>query len=613
MKSNTLWRIRLAQILLGSAIVLALFVVRGTRAGDEPVHLATDWSHRHVIFSAPKNLMQQFQLSGNARYVQQWVRRNAEKKGDRDRDDLRWRRAPENPELLNGDWSMDMGSGATVGAGNYPAKFSFNAGTASCTDFVVYNTSLAGSGTQATIVAFTNLYVGTGGLCGSGPAPATYWAYNTGTTDAVVTSPTLSIDGKQVVFIQSAAGGTANLVLLRWAANSGTLASPATPTAQTPVNYYNSGAGCAAPCMTTIAFGNGFSDLQSSPFYDYAPGSDTLYVGDNMGWLHKFTPVFKGAPAEVTTTWPVHVATVPLSSPVYDEGSGMVFVTTSREVANDSGGRLTAVCATVTTRCISANIGSASPSGILGPARGAGIVTCHSTGPTSGDTVNLLLDAPILDPSNDTLYAFIGNDSTGNSAVYQFTAANFVFPTTHPCGTEVTLGLGSTTGVPVYSGNFDQAYYGGAAGHLYACGNAGGDPTLYAITAPVGGVLTAGAATAGPVLTTAGATCSPVTEFKNGANDWIFLSVTNNAVTGGAIGCVTATGCIMSFDVAAGIPTSTSAHAVETGGTSGIVVDGSSAATGASQVYFTPLANQTCTTSTGTGGCAIQASQSALN
>jgi hypothetical protein len=289
----------------------------------------------------------------------------------------------------------------------------------------------------------------------------------------------------------------------------------------------------------------------------------------------------------------------------------MVFVTTSRVVTGDCGGRLTAVCATVTTRCISANIGKASASGILGPATVA--VTCQSTGPTSGDTTDLHLDAPILDPTNGTLYAFIGNDGTGKSAVYQFSTANFVFPTTHPCGNEVTLGTGSTTGTPIYAGTFDQAYYGGAAGHLYVCGNAGGDPTLYAISVPIGGVLTAGAATAGPVLTTAAATCSPVTEFENGANDWIFLSVTNNAVTGGVIGCVTATGCIMSFNVAAGIPASTSAHAAETGGTSGIVVDGSSAAIGASQVYFTTLGDQTCTTSTGSGGCAIQASQSTLN
>jgi hypothetical protein len=50
------------------------------------------------------------------------------------------------------------------------------------------------------------------------------------------------------------------------------------------------------------------------------------------------------------------------------------------------------------------------------------------------------------------------------------------------------------------------------------------------------------------------------------------------------------------------------------GGTSGISFDntvGSGTLAGASQVYFSTLGNQTCGTS-GTGGCAVQASQSAL-
>ena len=52
-----------------------------------------------------------------------------------------------------------------------------------------------------------------------------------------------------------------------------------------------------------------------------------------------------------------------------------------------------------------------------------------------------------------------------------------------------------------------------------------------------------------------------------------------------------------------------------TGGTSGIIVDntvGSGTLAGASQVYFSTLGSQVCGTS-GTGGCAIQASQSALH
>src|ERR1039457_6379556 len=136
MKSNNSWRIRLAQILLGAGIVIALVVVLGTNAGNKPVHLTTDWSHRHLVFSPPHNLAHHVRLLSNPRYVQQLVRRNAERRAgmeDRDRDDRRWRRAPENSNPLHGDWSMYMGYNGdptanplvvgTAGAGNYPAKF----------------------------------------------------------------------------------------------------------------------------------------------------------------------------------------------------------------------------------------------------------------------------------------------------------------------------------------------------------------------------------------------------------------------------------------------------------------------------------------------------------
>jgi hypothetical protein len=54
--------------------------------------------------------------------------------------------------------------------------------------------------------------------------------------------------------------------------------------------------------------------------------------------------------------------------------------------------------------------------------------------------------------------------------------------------------------------------------------------------------------------------------------------------------------------------------APQSGGTSGIIVDntvGSGTLAGASQVYFSTLGSQTCGTS-GTGGCAVQASQAGL-
>jgi hypothetical protein len=683
-----------------------------------------------VRFSTPKSLLQSLNTARNPRYVRDWARRYAERKPD-----WRWWRGHNTREdLLHGDWNVYLGNLGTVGAGNYPAKFSFNVTSASCAsasqpDFMVYNTSLTGSATAvaaftigtfsgtpgngltltitngpnsilltssastntgvnwqtsatlttdatnlaaainrnnaavgvtatanspangrvtitantagvagnsitvtdnvtnftfpfagtvtnlvngatgvATIVAFDNLYSG----C-TGTVPSPYWAYNTGTTGAVVTSPTLSADGSQVAFIQST-GGAANLVLLKWAASSGTVNSPVTPTSVTNANYRT----CTAPCLTTIAFSGGatHTDTSSSPFYDFAPGSDTIYVGDSLGYLHKFTGVYSGTPAEAAAPWPVLAAAAPMSSPVFDLTSGKVFVTTSFQVSNDSGTRIQAVCATATC----GTIGTTISSGIMGPtASGA---NCQGTG-ASGDTVDLHLDAPILDPVNGTLYAFLGNNGSGNSAVYQF-ATNFAL---HTCGTEVTLGTGSTTGVPVYAGDFDNAYYAGGAGHLYVCGDAGGNATLYQVSVAANGLLTAGAGTAGPVLTTAAATCGPVVEFRNpnavgGAKDWIFTNVRASAQTNATIACPTNTGCIMSFDVTSGAAitagTATVGQAAVAGGASGIVVDnsvGSGTLTGASQIYFSPLSAGTCTTTGGhgIGGCAVQASQSALN
>src|SRR5579862_2928698 len=96
MNSKTSWKIRLAQILLGAGFLLALVVVRGTHAGNEPIHLTSDWSHRRVVFSAPHNLGQHVHLLSNPRYVQQLVRRSSKPNGDHgDHDGWKWRRAPE--------------------------------------------------------------------------------------------------------------------------------------------------------------------------------------------------------------------------------------------------------------------------------------------------------------------------------------------------------------------------------------------------------------------------------------------------------------------------------------------------------------------------------------
>src|SRR3984957_5663829 len=116
MKMTLSRRFGVTQILLGAAIVCALFLALEAKAGDEKERdekdhqpLVTDWSPRHLMYSEPHSLMQRFQLSNETRYVQQVRRKNAERRGI-GREEWRWYHAPEDPHSLKGDWSMSMGT-----------------------------------------------------------------------------------------------------------------------------------------------------------------------------------------------------------------------------------------------------------------------------------------------------------------------------------------------------------------------------------------------------------------------------------------------------------------------------------------------------------------------
>ena len=192
-----------------------------------------------------------------------------------------------NADLANGG----AGTLARVQPNMYPAKYSsFSSSgttTASCTDFVVYPTGTAGATNVSTIIAYTNLY---SGCTSSGAVPSVYWSYNTGTGYAVTTSPVMSLDGTQVAFVQSN-GTTAELVLLKWAANSSAaVGAPGATTSESTASSYHS---CTAPCYYAVSLGT--TDTFSSPFYFY--DGDILYVGDDSGKLHQMTGVFLGNPA----------------------------------------------------------------------------------------------------------------------------------------------------------------------------------------------------------------------------------------------------------------------------------------------------------------------------
>ena len=458
------------------------------------------------------------------------------------------------------------------------------------------------------------------------------WAYNTSTIDApnaiVETSPVLSYfdNGKQVAFIQRA-GNNLQLVLLKWQAGAGTASTPAV---LNPVADGTAYRACAGNCFYAISL-NGISNsgsgpTYSSPYVDYA--ADVLWVGDGNSRLHKFTGVFQGIPAEVTTGgFPVAVSGttgLDLSPPVADEN--FVYVG-SQSGAAGIGGMVHRV-----------------------PVGGGTVV---SSAKLSADNRSGFRAAMILDSSTNRLYSFVfsrpgtptsntqcqhqGGDYVYCRAVVQFDTTNF---TAGGTGIRMETGLGSITGeaMALWTGSFDDAYYasGTGTGALYVCG---GNPTrtqqtrLWKVPV-VNGVLQA--AVPGPQIgvddnatDTTIYNCSPPTVIKNGSNEYLFVSVSGAAPTfATAPGCGAATdtnalsACMYMFqlnnldgdgtpneagDSAWGTANNPRAMLPTPGGTGGIIVDNvtspNNTTVGGQQMYYGQA---------GTTGNAVQASQSGL-
>lgn len=635
---------RLFQAIVSVAILGGLFVVgrSGVQAAEkDPVHLSTDWSHRHLVFSKPANYSQAWQLQNEPRYFHQVARRHlalvssAPALPDRQGVDAQdWTSRAARRRKKRKDWAVSLGPGAFMGNGQFPAKFTFDINAApSCTaDYVAFTTSVSGA---LQIVGFDNLYSTqgvAGGFCNSN-GPSVKWAYNTriagDTTGTTPTSPVLSLDGTKVAYVESRPAGGAILHILKWKPGlpaavtvQGSIAAPAIPDTIMAAGQTWNTTNCPAAnsCVVNIVFQGANADTLSSPFYDYA--FDNLYVGDDNGVLHKFTGVFWGTPAEVTTGgWPltVHLGTI-LTAPVYDFVSKNIFV-------GDSLGRVSFV------KEVGSTIGTCA----------AGSPPC--LGSVSQDLTGSIVDPPLLDASTQRLLLFDGTETTGNNgSVYQF-------DTQLSAASQVNVGIGGSvmpgSGDYLHTGTFDDAYFtlGPAAGYLYTCGKDplfSNRPAIYQLAFDAAGVLSQSPAPPPLVNLTnifslIGDACSPITEIDNAGNDRIFFSFAVNANppgTGGtATGCQGGQGCVASIRLtpaveAAWPPAATDAgsslpfvitggagsHA-GVGGSSGIVVDNVGLGAQQSSIYFTFRTNSTtavrCNGVVGRG-CAVKLTQSAL-
>jgi hypothetical protein len=547
--------------------------------------VVTDWTSRHVLFSDSGTLTDAMngsrdrweRIVNDPRYQWQQIRRHvpaaqlATDSAVRYSDPMRGRQSPPPPpnpkETENGpihrDWAVKIASpdsGAGVEPWTFPAKFSFDpAAQPSCTsDYVVYPVDANGSSTQANIVGVNNLYSGT---C-TGTVPSALFAYEVG-TGQVFNSPVLSVDGTKIAFVESIPGGSKFHVLtIGTDGNSGCAANS---------NHCN-GAAYNTPAVpgvnnnandVAITMSGGVSDSFSSPFVDYE--HEVAYVGDDNGYLHKFTGVFSGSPTEVTTNgWPLSVAPTGtmLTSPTYDSVSQDVFVA---QQGTSSG----------TLYCVNAASATAA--------------FCSTPSITVGSNI---LDGPIVDSTWEQVFV-TGDDPTDTNTVLVQTPVDFSSSRT------VTYGVAGTNH---WDGAFDNAYFTSVdTGHMYACGNLTSAPTpvLFRVGFNSSGIMNTSADSGSFQLVETGesgtaVSCTPLTEFYNAGTttDYLFLAVENGGFATGTPNCG-GNACVMSFSLPASAPFTFPTGPVATftedeGGNpfSAIIVDNYSTEPGTSQIYF---------------------------
>jgi hypothetical protein len=433
------------------------------------------------------------------------------------------------------DWSVALGNSARVATGMFPAKYSFDitAPPSCANDFVVFGLNLAGvTGGQGNMVAFNNLYAGTGGLCATGPT--TFFSYNITTTPGgrVITSPSLSADGKKIAFVESTTT-TSIFHVLTWASGAGNGTSP--------TNSATPGAGNTA-VLSSITYAAA-NNTRSSPWIDYT--NDVAYVGADDGRVYRINGVFKGTPTLAGAPWPVLIkVNRRLTSPVFDRFTNNIFV-------GDASGGLYQY--NVVTQALN-RLDVSTPQQL---------------------NANII-DTPLVDPFNGTVFATSSNDGTSAVLVEADTTSLAQLA-------RVRIGQGTSGGtvVNLYDGAFSDAYFTSpGSGQMLVCGTGPADttPWLYTLNF-TGRVVNTTPVSQFQIRNSTRARCSPITEFFNpnigGGTDFFFFSLSFDCTGANTNGCIisrTGTGATVSVS--------------EAGGTSAIVVDNVSTAGQASSIYF---------------------------
>ena len=367
-----------------------------------------------------------------------------------------------------------------------------------------------GNGSQANIVAFDQLYSGSGTpLCAGLTYPEFIFSYASG-VGPVATSPVMSLGGTQIAYVENDPNMGAILHVLTkgtgteygTCTNSGSAAPTCATAPVIPGSTANSKATDYMLPLGLVANATTGADSYSSPFLDY--GTSKLYVGDNNGYLYSVSTVFTvGTPAHSGGNFPVTVhSTYALSPPVVDvSGTGDIFV-------GDSDGILYNYSSSGTLEGSSLTVGTSTAGGIRG--------------------------GPIVDSTNAVGYAVTGCDSTGYSHITQFAVSSSSLTSKQSVSLDAA---GCTDTITMYDPTPDNNYYSEGIGSgtpadngdLIVCYNRTGDVALGNFQ------FTSGTMNATQEFynewTATDHTCAPLTEFYGDNIAYTISTVTQSGYT----------------------------------------------------------------------------------
>jgi len=576
-----------------------------------------DWSHHQVVFANTRNPAVLEQIKRDPRLFHHWLRRNLplvqrnlvvssptppSAKTGREGRVVSGRLKPRLTQGLKPDWNTNVGTGS-VNANAFPAKWTFDVNaTPSCTtDYVAFPTGANGSATQASILAFNQLYTtqgSVGGLCNAN-GPSVAWSYinascpTVTSSDPIKSSPSLSNDGKKVAWVTTT--GKVQVLTIGTTGANGvavTLGAAIAPAAVCAGGLINNAV------LSSVTLNGSPAVTNSAVFVDYQ--NDIGYVGDDGGKLHKLTPFFNGTLAEVTTGgWPVTVASTTtkiLTGPVFDSVSNNIFVGDNEATA----GNLFYVRL------------AAGSSGTCNAGSNGGVPPCVGNTVLAVSSKMGVTDPPIVDSSNSWVYTQTSNADGTNAKIYQ---------TNTTLGSVTSSNVGGFNVADLHSGAFDNTYFNSgptnAGSRYYVCGldAAGSLSTVYQFGFSGTGQLNSAATASVLVNHNSGSPCSPLTEGYNpnvtgGAKDWLFLGLANG---GGPSACHNKL-CVMQIDITSAPATLSVGNAAVYNlpvGISGLIIDNVSTSSQTSNIYFVFLVSSTCGTG-GAGFCATKLHQSDL-